>query len=187
MIEGQELGPVLERVAAPSFAIDVRGKVRWQNPAAVDLFGDVRGRPFTAAVAPQDVSRLRRQFALRLAEGTGSDFEASLITRSGALARFGLSSTPLHRDGLVVGMFGVVTRPPQGNHPAPVEPGRLTPRQFEVLQLLAGGAGTEDIAELLSLSRQTVRNHVQAVLRRLDAKNRLEAIAIARRDALVLN
>jgi len=186
-IEGQQLGPVLERVAAPSFAIDVRGRVRWQNPAALAFFGDVRGCPFTASVAPHDISRLRRQFALRLAEGGGSDFEASLITSTGGLARCGLSSTTLHRDGLVVGIFGVVTRPPQAEHRSPVAPERLTPRQFEVLQLLAGGAGTEDIAVLLSLSRETVRNHIQALLRRLDAKTRLEAIAIARRDLLVLN
>jgi DNA-binding NarL/FixJ family response regulator len=86
----------------------------------------------------------------------------------------------------VVGVFGVITRTPQRVHPAPIAPERLTPRQFEVLQLIAGGAGTADIADLLQLSRDTVRNHVQAVLRRLEAKSRIEAVAIARRDALVL-
>jgi DNA-binding CsgD family transcriptional regulator len=186
-IEGQKLRPVLERVATPSFAIDTRGKVRWQNDAAIELVGDVRGRPFTVAVAPHDISRLRRQFTQKLADGSASDFEATLITNGGGLASCGLSSTALHRDGLVVGVFGVITRPPHAEHPAPVAPERLTPRQFEVLQLIAGGAGTDDIAALLHLSRETVRNHVQAVLRRLNAKSRLEAVAIARRDALVLN
>jgi DNA-binding CsgD family transcriptional regulator len=186
-IEGQELGLVLERVAAPSFAIDTRGNVRWQNDAAIALVGDVRGRPFTVAVAPYDVSRLRRQFIRKLAEGNASEFEATLITTGGALAPCGLSSTALHRHGLVVGIFGVITRMPQTEHPPPVAPERLTPRQFEVLQLIAGGAGTDDIADLLQLSRDTVRNHVQAVLRRLNAKSRLEAVAIARRDALVLH
>jgi DNA-binding CsgD family transcriptional regulator len=186
-IDGQYLKPVLERLAAPSFAIDARGKVRWQNAAAIEFLGDVRGRQFTAAVAPHDVSRLRRQFAQKLAEGSASDFEATLITAGGGLASCGLSSTALHRGGLVVGVFGVITRTPVGVHPAPVAPERLTPRQFEVLQLVAGGASTDEIAVLLQLSRETVRNHVQAVLRRLNAKNRLEAVAIARRDALVLH
>jgi len=81
----------------------------------------------------------------------------------------------------------VITRTPVATHPGPVAPERLTPRQYEVLQLVAGGATTDEIAALLQLSRETVRNHVQAVLRRLNAKNRLEAVAIARRDALVLH
>lgn len=184
-IQGQELTPVLDRVAAPSFAIDTRGKVQWQNPAAIALLGDVRGRSFTAAVAPQDVSRLRRKFVSRIAEGGSSDFDAALITKAGAVARCGLSSTALHHDGLVVGLFGVITRPPSRVHPPPTQPGRLTPRQLEVLQLLAGGAETDEMAALLHLSRETIRNHVQAILRRLEAKNRMEAVAIAHRDALV--
>jgi PAS domain S-box-containing protein len=185
-IEGQMLKPVLERVAVPSFALDVRGRVSWLNGAAIELVGDIRGRAFTIAVAPHDNSRLRRQFARKIAEGSASTFEATLITRNGGLASCGLSSTALHRDGLVVGVFGVMTRPPQGERPLPIGPERLTPRQYEVLQLVAAGASTDEIAELLRLSRETVRNHVRAVLRRLEAKNRLEAVAIARRDALVL-
>ena len=178
---------MLERVTAPSFALDTRGRVRWLNRAAVDLVGDVRGRQFTEAVAPYDVSRLRREFGRRLADGGDADFEATIVTRDGALAPCGLSSTPLHRDGSVVGMFGVITRTPMRRHPPPVGAERLTPRQYEVLQLVAAGASTEEIAELLHLSRETVRNHVQAVLRRLSAKSRVEAVAIARRDALLLH
>jgi len=185
-LEGQQLKPVLERVAAPSYAIDARGKVRWLNDAAIRLIGDIRGRNFTVAVAPHDVGRLRRQFDQKIAEGGSSDFEATLVTDSGALAPCGLSSTALHRDGLVVGIFGVITRSPTRKHPPPVAPERLTPRQFEVLQLLARGATTDEISEVLHLSRETVRNHIQGVLRRLEAKTRIEAVAIARRDALVL-
>src|SRR5439155_7598931 len=142
--EGQHLAPVLERLAAPSFAIDIRGKVRWLNNAAIELVGDVRGRPFTAAVAPYDVSRLRQQFTRKLADGSASDFQATLITSSGGLASCGLSSTALHRDGQVVGVFGVITRAPLAEQAPPVRPERLTPRQFEVLQLIAGGASTEE-------------------------------------------
>jgi PAS domain S-box-containing protein len=185
-VEGQLLAPVLDQVAVPSFALDVRGRVAWLNEAAVELVGDVRGRNFTAVVAPHDVSRLRQQFARKIAEGSASEFEATVITRDGRLASCGLSSTALHRDGLVVGVFGVMTRPPLSPRSLPIDPGRLTPRQYEVLQLLAAGATTDEIAQLLRLSRETVRNHVRAMMRRLNAKNRLEAVAIARRDALVL-
>jgi LuxR family maltose regulon positive regulatory protein len=56
---------------------------------------------------------------------------------------------------------------------------RLTPRQQEVLQLLGQGASTEDIASMLHVSRETVRNHVRHVLRELGAHSRLEAVARA--------
>lgn len=61
----------------------------------------------------------------------------------------------------------------------------LTPRQREVLALLAEGLGTETIASRLGLSKETVRNHVRAVLRELSVHSRLEAIAEARQRGLL--
>jgi DNA-binding NarL/FixJ family response regulator len=55
----------------------------------------------------------------------------------------------------------------------------LTPRQNDVLQLLGQGASTEDIASMLHLSKETVRNHVRNILRELRAHSRLEAVARA--------
>jgi DNA-binding NarL/FixJ family response regulator len=61
----------------------------------------------------------------------------------------------------------------------------LTPRQHDVLDLLADGASTDAIAAQLVLSPQTVRNHIRHVLKRLGARTRLEAVANARRAGLV--
>jgi len=61
----------------------------------------------------------------------------------------------------------------------------LTPRQHEVLQLLADGASTDQIAEELVLSRETVRNYVRHILQALRAHSRLEAVVKARREGLV--
>jgi len=52
----------------------------------------------------------------------------------------------------------------------------LTPREAEVLQLLARGLGTAAIASFLYISSTTVRNHVQHILRKLGVHRRLEAI-----------
>jgi DNA-binding NarL/FixJ family response regulator len=54
-----------------------------------------------------------------------------------------------------------------------------------VLRLLERGRSTAQIAEQLHLSIETVRNHIRAVLRALDAHSRLEAVAVARREHLV--
>ncbi len=61
----------------------------------------------------------------------------------------------------------------------------LTRRQNEVLQLLAEGVSVRTIAERLILSESTVRNHVRAILRALDAHSMLQAVSEARRRHLI--
>lgn len=61
----------------------------------------------------------------------------------------------------------------------------LTPREAEVLYLLAKGRDTPAIAANLFLSIHTVRGYVKEVLRKLGAHSQLEAVAIARRDGLL--
>jgi PAS domain S-box-containing protein len=57
----------------------------------------------------------------------------------------------------------------------------LTPRQQEVLQLLANGDQAKVIAARLGLAEVTVRNHIRAILGALESHTQLEAIAKARR------
>jgi transcriptional regulator EpsA len=58
--------------------------------------------------------------------------------------------------------------------------GRLvTPRQQEILSLIKAGKTNSEIAELLSCSQWTIKNHVQAILRKLDSTTRTHAIARA--------
>ena len=54
-------------------------------------------------------------------------------------------------------------------------PGSLTPRQVDVLQLLAQGKSNKEVADKLKLTENTVRTHVAAILKRLGVKNRTEA------------
>jgi DNA-binding CsgD family transcriptional regulator len=61
---------------------------------------------------------------------------------------------------------------------------RLTPREKDVLELLADGASNRQIAEQLVLSEPTVKGHVRALLGKLGARSRLDAVACARREGL---
>jgi DNA-binding CsgD family transcriptional regulator len=63
----------------------------------------------------------------------------------------------------------------------------LTPRQREILLLLAHGVRAKEIAERLMLSETTVRNHIQAILLALGVHSQLEAAARARMLALADN
>jgi DNA-binding CsgD family transcriptional regulator len=61
----------------------------------------------------------------------------------------------------------------------------LTPREREILALLAAGASTAQISERLVISNKTVKTHVQNILRKLDVTSRLEAAAVAIRAGYV--
>lgn len=56
---------------------------------------------------------------------------------------------------------------------------RLTGRETQILQLMADGNPTEDIASALNISRHTLRTHVQNILMKLGVHSKLEALAEA--------
>ncbi len=62
---------------------------------------------------------------------------------------------------------------------------RLTNRELEVLRIAAEGLTNKQIAERLSLSVNTARNHMQHVLNKLGAHSKLEATAVAVRLGIV--
>jgi DNA-binding NarL/FixJ family response regulator len=64
--------------------------------------------------------------------------------------------------------------------PARAPDSALTPRQQEVLGLLADGAPAKVIAARLGLAEHTVRNHIRAILIALGSHSQLEAVAKAR-------
>jgi DNA-binding CsgD family transcriptional regulator len=74
---------------------------------------------------------------------------------------------------------------PRGPRPKTrANPAGLTPRELDVLQLLAEGLRNAQIAERLVVSRKTVDHHVSAILRKLDVRSRGEASAAAGRLGL---
>lgn len=68
----------------------------------------------------------------------------------------------------------------------PAAPVQLTHREREVIALLAEGASNKLIARRLGISAHTAKFHVAAILQKLGAINRTDAIAIAMREGLVL-
>ena len=62
----------------------------------------------------------------------------------------------------------------------------LTPRETEVLRLMAGGLVNKEIAGKLGISDHTAKFHVAAVLQKLNAASRAEAVAIGMRAGLIM-
>ena len=182
---GGDVEGALESVNVPSYVIDPTGVIRWINPAARRLFGDVRGRQFTSVVAPEDTRRAREHFARKIA-GTEqvTDAHVVLLGPDGGRVGVDVSSVPLMQGHRLVGVFGQLADVHE-EEPDEHLPPHLTPRQTEVLRLLKRGLSTGQIAQELHLSTETVRNHVRHLLRALGVHTRLEAVAVAQREHLV--
>jgi len=61
----------------------------------------------------------------------------------------------------------------------------LSRREMEILSLVTGGMNNKEIAHFLDISRQTVKNHMSKVLRKLGADDRTQAAVKALRRGLV--
>jgi DNA-binding CsgD family transcriptional regulator len=102
------------------------------------------------------------------------DVPAATLAAGLAAAARGLAVVP---SGLLAGLAGRETPPPEVG---------LTRREREVLDLLAAGASNKVIARRLGLSFHTAKAHVAAVLQKLGAGSRADAVARGARAGLVL-
>lgn len=127
-----------------------------------------RAVPFARIVLLSSSGRLDR----RVAEDYGVD--ATLLTTAPAASVIELCKSLL-----------------DGKRPSKRGPGRgdidyaLSPRETEVLEKLSQGFTNPEIAGLLHLARDTVKQHTSAVYRKLGVRNRTQAASLAREHGLV--
>src|SRR5207253_2906763 len=76
----------------------------------------------------------------------------------------------------------IETRPTATSGAAP--PGGLTPREMEVLKLIAGGLSNAEIAAALVLSNATVKSHINHILAKTGARDRAQAVRYAYRHGI---
>lgn len=84
---------------------------------------------------------------------------------------------------MVVGSLRELT--PEQVEPSPSADSPLSPREVEVLRLIAAGRDNPDIARELFISQSTVKRHVEAILGKLGVENRVQAAVAAVRRRLV--
>ena len=73
--------------------------------------------------------------------------------------------------------------PPAYAEEEPLRP--LSDREREILQLIAKGVSNSEAAQLLSLSKATIRTHLEHIYRKLEVTNRVEAVTEGIRKGLI--
>lgn len=74
---------------------------------------------------------------------------------------------------------------PKDNFMAEANPGKLSPREREIIVMLAHGASNKEIARVLNLSESTIKIHVQGILRKLNIAKRVQAAVYAVEQGLI--
>jgi PAS domain S-box-containing protein len=182
---------LVDSLVIPASLHDVEGRFVHVNEAAERASEKTNaqwlGHHFTEPLPPEARENVAAQFRRAVERGEPTDFETVFVDASGDLRGVRLQHLPLRSGGAIVGVLILAfdpRRPPSsaiGLQPQP----RLTPRQREVLGLVASGLSTAEIAVQLTISPETVRNHLRSLFSELDAHTRLEAIAAAQRLGLL--
>jgi PAS domain S-box-containing protein len=155
--------------------------------ASGKLDAELRGREITHLLPPEVHATVRAQFRRAVESGEPTDFETAFVDASGHLRGVRVHQLPLRDGDTIVGVLTLafeVRRPPSeiiGLKPDP----QLTLRQRQVLELIASGLSTAEVAKELTLSTETVRNHLRNASKELRAHSRVEAIATAQRLGLL--
>ena len=147
-------------LGAACFADGVVAAVAGDHAAARDRFDDATEQ-FTAAGAPLEAARAR----LGLAEALRALGRTEAADHEAAAACAAFDALGIEAD----------TRTAQRR------PGPLSPRELEVLGLVAEGLGDRAIAERLTLSEHTVHRHIANIHAKLRCSSRAAAVALAHR------
>ena len=177
--------PALEEIGLPAYMLDRRGRIIWMNRRAKALLGNRVGRPYTDVVSSDTVPTARVAFAKKIL-GTKPETRESgfLLATDGKRVPVEIYGAAMRDNANIVGVFGIIFV--KDTRRLTAAPAGLTPRQTQVLHLLAQGSSTGHIGAALGIQTETVRNHIRAILKTFRVHSRLEAVIEAYRRGLVV-
>jgi DNA-binding CsgD family transcriptional regulator len=184
LLKEQPVPQALEGLPLPIWIADNYGHVRWLNAEARRTFGGRLGAHFAGFVGPEGVACARELFARKVNGRLDSTEQRVMLNSTTGPVEGEMVSVPIRDEQHVVGVLTLVRideqRPTTGPRRKPKP--RLTPRQHQVLDLLAKGYSTAQIAETLQIAEDTARNHIRLLLSELRVRTRLEAVVVAFRN-----
>lgn len=184
--------------------VDPAGKITWANASWLDAVtrqgtlqeGKALGTLADLSASARGAAAAAIERGIRsVIEGDSVYFELEYRAPTQPPRRFVLTATPLRGEsqGAVV-MHRELRSADDRRAPviggvraaemaAPVD--RLTPRELQILRLLARGLPNRDIARELQIEYTTVRGYVQTIIQKFGASSRLECVAMAYRLGMV--
>jgi PAS domain S-box-containing protein len=203
-LEDKALYQALTQAGDGAFVVSAAGRIVLWNRAAERLLGytaeEAIGRTCCELFGGRSGSEERsctrdRRVTAAISQGqTVSNFDMKARTKAGQSMWLNVSTLALRREGagetLTIHLIRDVSAAHEGHAAGESltgddSGGVLTPREREVLRLLAGGANTRRAAERLGVSPATVRNHVQNMFGKLGVHSRLQAVAYANNHGLL--
>jgi PAS domain S-box-containing protein len=177
---------VLDHVRIAVFATDAGGRITSWNTRAAELFGwsadQAIGRPRTDVLAERGTD---------MPVESGWQGTRRLRARNGSLVIAFVRSTPVRDErGACIGSAATAIELGDPDLAAAIQtqvtlgrnggrPRVLSPREREILALLARGLTGEQIAQRLVLSPETIRTHIRNAREKLGASTRVEAVTMA--------
>jgi PAS domain S-box-containing protein len=178
-------------------ATDADGVITTWNARAELLYGwshdEAVGRHISDVTVPEESRGAAESIMAAIQRGEPWQGAFQLRHRDGSLFTAFVKDSPIFdEDGRLVGIVGVsieIADPvlaqavrsliSDGNHTLGRRTRGLSPREREVLGLLAHGLTGEQIAERLVLSPETIRTHIRNAREKLGASTRVEAVTMA--------
>ncbi|MBL8916713.1 MAG: response regulator transcription factor [Archangium sp.] len=113
--------------------------------------------------------------AIKEVRAGGTVIQPNLARR--LLKHFRVGEAPTPSTPEPAGAGGTLTEEPEGK--------KLSARETEILQLIAKGVSNSEAAKMLSLSKATIRTHLEHIYRKLEVTNRVEAVTEGLRKGLI--
>lgn len=183
---GGDITEAIEDLQMPATLVDRSGTIRWQNKASIAFRGRRIGGDFVELVARAEKPEARDAIRRILCSGEPTELTLHVLAEGGKYVPVEISAVPVRDGGTVVAVFGLGRVVGKERRPSsPRLATDLTPRQMEILGLLAEGRSTDEIAKELTLSPTTVRNHIANLIAALGVHSRLQAVAAASKAGLL--
>jgi PAS domain S-box-containing protein len=187
---------VLDQVDLAVIATDPEGRVTTWNARATTLYGwsheEAMGRPIVELVVPAGDYVVANEIMDRLRSGQPWQGAFTLRRKDGSVFTAFVKDSPLFNgNGNLIGIVGVsieltdseladaITAVSEVADSAGRRARVLSPREREILGLLARGLTGEQIADRLVLSPETIRTHIRNAREKLGASTRVEAVTMA--------
>ncbi len=173
---------VFERSSNPIILLDDHRRVVEINDAALSLFGrdrhDLLGTSIADSIRPAERAQAENEWEAFLRSGEYSGKRA-LLRADGAEVQIDFAARLAIVSGRKLAIYVAAKDDPSWSSSSLTAELPLTKREREVVTLIALGHETDQIANQLHISRETVRTHVRNAMSKLGAHTRAQLVAIA--------